>query len=419
MNIPRVARLVACSLIACLGVRARAAEDAYWPQFRGPDGQGHAQETGLPETWSESENVLWRQPIAGLGWSSPVVAEGKIWLTTAVPADADQSLRLLCLDLASGATLQDIELFHAVAPAPIHSKNSYASPTPIIEGDRLYVHFGLLGTACVGTDGTVHWKTATPEFQYGHGPGGSPELYGDLLIVNCDGTDRQFVAALDKHSGELVWQTDRDGRMAYSTPLVIHAAEQDQLISTGGDFVGAYEPQTGAEIWRVRYDGYSLVPRPVFGEGVLVICSGYDSPSVYAIRPDGRGDTTDSHVLWSLRRGAPLNPSPLLLDKDLYLLSDNGILSCVDVERGPDPDTEEPIWSERLGGNFSASPLFADGRIYLLDENGLCHVIRPGRTFQPLAQNQLPGRTLASLAVAGKSLLLRTDTHLYRLGVRP
>ncbi|MGH7138833.1 MAG: PQQ-binding-like beta-propeller repeat protein, partial [Pirellulales bacterium] len=372
-----------------------------------PDGQGHSNQRGLPLKWSETENIAWKAPVAGLGWSSPVIAAGQIWLTTAL--DKGHSLRAVCLDSASGETMHDIEVFHADDPGGIHSKNSYASPTPILEQGRVYLHFGDLGTACLSTDGQVVWRNSELKYSHGHGPAGSPVLYHDLLIVSCDGIDVQYVAALDKHTGKLRWKTDRKGRMAYSTPLVIKVGGADQLVSTGGEQAMAYEPDSGKEIWRVRYDGYSEVPRPVYGQGLVFLATGYDTPWLYAVRPDGRGDITESHVEWKLQKGAPLNPSPLLVGEDLYLVSDQGIASCLDAKTG------DKHWQKRLPGNYSASPLVADDKIYITNEQGLTTVIEPAKEYRQLAANEIDGQTLASLAVSGKAIFLRSGTHLYRI----
>jgi outer membrane protein assembly factor BamB len=399
-------RILNIVIIATLAASAGAAEE--WPQFRGPAGDGHARQQGLPLTWSESENIVWKLPIAGLGWSSPVIRDEKIWLTTAL--DDGRSLRAVCVDAPAGKILKDVEVFQVDPPLPVHRKNSHASPTPILHEDRVYVHFGDNGTACLDDDGGIVWRTNGLKYAHGHGPAGSPVLYRDLLIASCDGTDVQYVVALDKNTGEIRWKTDRTGSMAYSTPLVINVAGLDQLVSTGGEWVVAYDPATGEELWRARYPGgYSNVPRPVFGKGLVFVAAGYDTPWLYAIRPDGRGDVTGSHVEWKLQKGAPLNPSPLLAGDELYLVSDNGIASCLDAVTG------SAHWVGRLPGNYSASPLLADERIYLTNETGVTTVIAPGREFKELATNTVDGRTLASLAVAGRAIYLRTDSHLYRI----
>ena len=244
-----------------------------------------------------------------------------------------------------------------------------------------------------------------------YGPGSTPALADDLLLISCDGTDTQFVAALDKNDGTVRWKTLReDGDMAYSTPLVIAAAGRRQVISTGGNVAVSYELNTGKKLWWIRYVGFSQVPRPLFVHGLVYLVNpALGRPVLYAIRPDGRGDVTKSHVVWTWQRGVPVTPSPLIVGDEIYFVSDGGVLTCLDAKKGT------LHWRERLGGNFSASPAYADGKIFLLDEDGKTTVIKPGRSFDKLAENQLEGRTLASMAIAGRSLLIRSDTHLYRI----
>jgi len=379
-----------------------------WPQFRGPTGQGQSDEKGLPLTWSETKNVRWKVAIPGKGWSSPVIQGDRIWLTTAT--EDGKSLRAVSVDLNTGAILLNIEVFRLKSLGQISSKNSYASPTPVLEGDRVYVHFGAHGTACITQSGEIVWKTRLEYDNGQHGPGGSPVLYENLLIVSCDGQDVQFVVALDKLSGKVRWKKSREGYQAYTTPLVVPLAAGDQVISPGAFRAIAYDPRTGKELWQVKYgEGFSNVPRPVYGDGLVFICTGFQEPSLLAVRLDGRGDVTKSQIAWTLKRGAPLTPSPLLVGTELYLISDNGIASCVDAKTG------NPIWQVRLGGNHSASPIYADGRIYFLSEEGESVVIAPGKQFKALAQNQLDGQTLASMAVSSGSIFVRSLTHLYRI----
>jgi outer membrane protein assembly factor BamB len=390
-------------------VTVHAAED--WPQFRGPEGQGHSTERGLPVQWSEQQNVTWKVPVPGRGWSSPVVAGGRVWLTTATEAQRDITLRLMAFDIDTGRTALDVEVFRLRRPQPPNPKNSHASPTPIVQGDRIYVHFGPDGTAAVSATGEVLWKTKL-QYEPQHGNGGSPALVGDLLIVNCDGFDQAFVAALDTRTGRIRWRSDRrePHSQAYSTPLLIRAADRDQVISVGAFQATAYDPADGKEIWRVSYpDGFSNVPRPVYGAGVVLIATGFNQPSLLAVRPDGRGDITRSHVAWRLVRGAPLTPSPLFVGDTIYLVSDNGIASAVDARAGT------VTWQHRLGNSFSASPVYADGRLYFLDEDGRTSVLKPGPAPDILAVNTLEGPTLASIAVAAKSLFIRSASHLYRI----
>jgi outer membrane protein assembly factor BamB len=390
-----------------------------WPQFRGPTGQGHAEAKGLPLQWSETQNVRWKVPVAGVGWSSPVVSNGRVWLTTSVEVPKSPrergglSLRALAFDIATGKAVVDVEVFRLTRLRDLNPKNSFASATPIVDGDRVYVHFGADGTAAISATGDVLWTARFP-YESQHGGGGSPVLYKDLLIFNCDGnSDDAFVVALDTRTGKERWRRDRrkPSDQAYTTPLVITVEGRDQLISVGAYRAGAYDPATGREIWRVSYaDGFSNVPRPVFGNGLVFIATGFQQPTLIAVRPGGEGDVTRTHVAWTLTRGAPFTPSPILVGDLLYVVSDTGILTLVDAASG------RVRYQQRLGGNYSASPVLADGRIYFLSEEGVATVIAPGAAFNRLAVNRLDGSTLASMAMSDGAIYIRSHTHLYRLG---
>ncbi|REK07167.1 MAG: pyrrolo-quinoline quinone [Planctomycetota bacterium] len=395
--------LLALASLAIAAVPA-AAED--WPQFRGPDGQGHAATTSLPTTWSETQNVRWKTPIAGLGWSSPVVVGSQVWLTTAISEQG--SLRAVCVDRDSGSVVHDVEVFHQDDLGRIASKNSHASPTPVVDGRHVFVHYGAHGTACLTTDGQVVWQTQL-KYDHRHGPGGSPVLWNDLLIVACDAPDEQYLVALDKRTGRVRWRADHQGDQAYSTPTLVDMGGAEQLVTSRGNAAIAFAPATGQELWRCRYTGHSVVPRPVAAGGLVFCCTGYWNPSLLAIRLGGSGDVTDSHIAYSIRRGVPHNPSPLVSDGRLYLVSDMGVLTCVHASTGKE------LWRERLAGNFSASPTAADGKIYLVAEDATTYVVRGGDHFDLLATNHLDGQALASPAFVGGAIYFRTDTHLYRL----
>jgi outer membrane protein assembly factor BamB len=388
-----------------------------WPQFRGPGGQGISSARNVPLHWSSSSNIVWRAEIPGLGWSSPVLRGSRLYITTAVMAEenSNPSLRALCLDATRGKILWDTEVFAHSGSTKIHNKNSHASPTPVLEGDRLYVHFGHQGTACLDLDGKVLWRNTTLKYSPVHGSGGSPILVDEALIFSGDGASEPFVAALNKKTGQLLWKTartvDAKKKFSFSTPLAIHANGRSQVISPSSGAVYAYDPKDGRELWRVRYDeGFSVVPRPVFGHGLLFISTSFESPEVLAIRPDGQGDVTATHVVWKLAKGAPKTPSMLLVGDELYFFSDSGIATCVDAKTGT------VHWTERVGGNYSASPVFVDGRIYLQNEEGIGVVLAPGKTFHELARNALGERTLASCAVTDGALFIRTESKLYRVG---
>jgi len=384
-----------------------SAED--WPEFRGPSGQGISDEHGLPLVWSETNHVKWKTPIPGRGWSSPAILGDRIWLTTAT--DDGKSLRAICVDRNTGSITQNLEVFKIKSLGPMSPKNSLASPTPVLEGGRVYLHFGAHGTACISQTGEIIWKTRLEYDNGQHGPGGSPVIYDNLLILSCDGNDIQYVVALDKTTGKVKWKKTRQGYQAYTTPLVVKLPAGDQLISPGAFRAISYEPLTGKELWQVRYgEGFSNVPRPVYANGLVYICTGFQEPSLLAVRVDGRGDVTNKKMIaWSLKRGAPLTPSPLLVGEELYVITDNGIATCLDAGTGKE------YWKARVGGNHSASPVYADGRIYFLSEEGESVVIAPGKELKILAKNELNGETLASMAVSGGSIFVRSRTHLYRL----
>jgi outer membrane protein assembly factor BamB len=407
-------RIVALGLFLLWESAALAAQAERWPEFRGPTGQGHSTERDVPLEWSESRNVLWKVPVPGRGWSSPVVERDRVWLTTAVSGRGGTSLRAIAFDVESGREVVNVEVFHVRESDLLNPKNSHASPTPIVEGDRVYLHFGAAGTAALTSSGEIVWKTRLP-YQSQHGNGGSPVLYQDVLIVSCDGSDEAFVVALDKATGKTRWKRNRryPFDQAYTTPLVIRVGERDQVVSVGAYRAAAYDPATGAEIWRVSYDdGFSNVPRPVYGHGLVFMTTGFQQPSLLAVRVDGKGDVTKTHVAWRTNRGVPYTPSPLLVGSELYVVNDLGIVSCLDAVTGT------VHWQQRIGGNHSASPVLAAGRIYFLSEEGVATVIAPGKTFQRLATNELDGATLASMAVFNRSFLVRTLSHLYRLGAR-
>ena len=392
---------------------------ANWTEFRGPDAQGHADTRVVPTDWSTTKNIVWRADIAGAGWSSPVLWKDKIFLTTAVKPEGGgaQSLRTLCLDSHSGKVLWDTEVFSTPAGG-MHTKNTHASATPITDGERLYVHFGHYGTAALDLQGKVLWRNTSLKYPPVHGNGGSPALVGDALIFSCDGASDPFVVALNKQTGAVLWRKPRavtvKKTFSFCTPLVITVQGQTQVILPGSGAVVAYDPQDGREIWRARYgEGYSVVPRPVFGHGMIFLSSGFDKPSILAIRPDGKGDVTDTKIAWTIGKGAPNTPSPLLVGEELYFISDGGIMTCADAKTGT------VYWQERLDGKvsagYSASPVFAAGRIYAQSEEGVGTVIKPGKTFEVLARNDLKERSLASYAFDENALYIRTAAHLYRV----
>lgn len=405
--------------------------DQAWTEFRGPGGGGvFFGSCEIPTQWSESQNVVWKTAIPHQGWSSPVILENNIWITTAT-LDGHQ-FYALCVDAATGEILYTNQLFYAENPEPLgNNVNSYASPTPVVESGRVYVHFGSYGTACIATDTyETLWKRSDLPCRHYRGPGSSPVVVGDLLILTFDGADVQYLVALNKHSGETVWRTTRttdwpdldengmpqregDFRKAFTTPGVFTIQGITLLVSPGSYTCFAYEAFTGREVWKFRHDSYSPAPRPILGNDLFFIVSGRGKKELWAIRPGGQGDITETHVAWKISgKIVPDEPTPLFVDNSLYLLSNDGLITCLDPENG------NQRWSERLGGNYMASPIYAGGKIYCCSVQGKTVVLAAGPVFEKLAENHLEAGCLATPAITKKALFVRTKTHLYRIEVR-
>jgi len=385
-----------------------------WPQFRGPPGAGQSRATGLPLTWSETENVRWKTPIHGRGWSSPVVWGDQIWVTTA-PEDGHEAFAV-AVDRRTGKILHDLKVFDVPKPQEINALNSYASPTPVIEAGRVYVSFGAHGTACLDTaTGRVLWTRRDFQCDHYRGPGSSPILVDDLLILHFDGFDLQYVVALDKTTGKTVWKTDRstkfgdidgDFRKAFCTPIVIGSGPQRQLVSPGSKAAMAYDLRTGRELWKIHFEGFSSTARPLAADGLVFLFTGFGKSELWAVRPDGQGDVTESHVAWKYSRSVPCKPSAVLVDKLIFMATDTGRAVCLEAATGRE------LWQKRLGGDYSASPIAAEGRVYFFSHDGRTTVIEANRGGKVLAQNRLDDGFMASPAVSGKSLILRTKKRL-------
>jgi outer membrane protein assembly factor BamB len=388
-----------------------------WPQFRGPAGDGISDARGVPVTWSESQNIRWKTAIHDKGWSSPVIWGNQVWLTTA--REDGTEYFAVAVDRASGKVLHDVHLFSEKSPADIRRYNSYASPTPVIEGGRVYIHFGTYGTACLDTaTGKVLWERHDLHCDHWRGPASSPILYGNLLILTFDGHDVQFLAALDKMTGKIAWKKDRhiryssdDGDLhkAYSTPSVIHVGGKPQLVSPSAEATIAFDPATGDELWRVYHGGMNASSRPVVLRDLVFLTTG-SSKNLLAVRLGHSGELGKEAIAWRVNRSVPTRPSVIAVDGLLYMVNDQGVASCLD------PKTGKSLWEERIGGAFAASPVYAAGRIYVPDEDSKTHVFAAGRTFQSLAVNKLDAGCMASPAIAGDSIFLRTKTHLYCIG---
>lgn len=392
-----------------------------WPQFRGPNGNGHVAATSLQTSWSEKEALTWKTLLPGKGWSSPVISSDFIWMTTAVEnKDGPVDLHALCVSLKTGKLIHNVKLFVQSEPEKIHAMNSYASPTPVIAGNRVFCHFGNYGTACLDVkSGAVQWKIKRFEYKTQNGPGASLVAWKGLLFFNCDGIDRQHAVALNQETGATAWKVKRSGKLnanpemkkSYCTPSIVETKNGDLLISPSADWVYAYEPSTGKEIWKANYGalGFSCVPKPIFREETAYILTSFSPSRLLAIDFNGKGDVTESNVQWTFGSNMPSKPSLIIVADNLYAISDKGILSCLDARTG------KQKYKHRIGGSFAASPLYAGGNIYLFDRDGKTTIFKPGDTYKLVKTNQLEGKFMASPAVAGQSLILRTELALYRI----
>ena len=417
-----------------------------WPDFRGPWGDGYGAKKGdqnsygVPWVWSEEENVQWKTEIPLLGLSSPVVLDDKVWLTTATEDGSD--FFVICVDATSGKVLLKKKLFHSDDPQSLgngRQDNSYATPSAVLESGRVFVHYGSFGTACLDakTFDIIWQRDDMPCWHY-RGASSSPVMFGDLLILTFDGADLQYHIALNKHTGETVWKTDRsanwndehvenqmvkdgDWRKAHSTPLIAEVNGQPRLFSVGAKAAYAYEPTTGKELWRVDHDAYSAAPRPIYHQGHFIFINGFSrGAQMCSVRAGGSGIVTDTHMSWQIKSNFPKYASPIIVDDLIYMGLDDSFLVCIEAKTG------ELVWKERVGGKYRACPIYADGRLYFFSLEGTTTVIKPGRTFEVLATNRLaedapnddprrgPG-FVASPAVVGKALFLRTRHHLYRV----
>ena len=413
---------------------------ADWKQWRGPGGQGHAN-AKLPTEWSETKNVKWRTPVPGKGWSSPVIEGNQIWMTTAfeTPASKEEaaarlkgnpsagtvnvlssvSLHAVCVDKRNGKLLHNLRVITKKEPQWVHKLNSYASPSPIIESGRVYCHFGSYGTACIDAKTSkVAWLNQKIWVNHENGPGSTPVLWKDLLIFHMDGSDQQFVVALDKKTGLEKWRTGRSGKMhanpqlkkSYGTPLIQEINGKPTLFSPGSNWLYAYDPANGKELWKTEYGGlgFSLVPKPVTGHGMIFMSTGFMKAKLLAVRYE---KTAKPDIAWSYARSVSTQPSPLLVGDELYFITESGgLITCLNAHTG------EPHWVERIGGNYSASPTFSNGKIYFHSREGVTTILQAGKTFKVLAKNTLKGQHMASAAVDGNALILRTDKALYRIG---
>ncbi len=407
-----------------------------WPQFRGPLGNGLAARAnddsplqGVPVRWSEKENVTWKTPIPYRGWSTPVVMDGQVWLTTATVDGHD--FFVVCVEAESGRIRLQEKLFHADRPEPLGNPlNCYASPSPVVETGRVYVHFGSYGTAAMDTKtGQVLWKRSDLPCRHFRGPGSSLLLFQNLLILTMDGVDVQYLVALDKETGRTIWKTDRtaqwddldadgkpkdegDLRKAYSTPLIVTVGGSTQMLSVGAKALYGYDPRSGRELWKIPTPAFSGAACPVYSKGIAYMVTGFGKTELLAIRLDGGAGVTDANIVWRTSRMVPQVPSPVLVDDLLFMLNDAGVVTCLEAASG------RQVWRERLEGDFAASLLYADGHVYCFSREGVTTVLKAARNYEVLATNVLDSGFMASPAVSGRTLFLRTKEALYRIESR-
>ena len=391
-----------------------------WSQFRGHFGNGIIKSTSAPINWSENTNIDWKTPIHDRGWSSPVIWNDQIWMTTATKEG--NKMYAICVNKLSGKIEHDIHVFDVKSPQAITNENTYASPTPVVEEGRVYVHFGTYGTACISTkDGQILWKRRdlNCDHEIGAGPASSPFIYNNFLIFNVDGRDVQYVIALNKETGETAWKTNRsvdfsdvqiNQRKAYGTPFIIPRGNTNQMVSIGAKGVYSYDPENGKELWKAEHRGWSIAPRPVYGEGLVFTMIDRDRPEMWAIDPSGSGDITETHIEWKETKRMPPRASPIFFKGLLFVVDRNGYISCLEAKTG------KSLWQKRMKGRFSASPVLANDLLYFFNEDTVCTIIKPVKELIIVAENKLSdGKLLATPAFDENSIYIRTENNLYRI----
>ena len=404
------------TVASCLIIEA----NEQWSQFRGHFGNGIIKSTSAPINWSENTNIDWKTPIHDRGWSSPVIWNDQIWMTTATK-DGNK-MYAICVNKLSGKIEHDIHVFDVKSPQAITNENTYASPTPVVEEGRVYVHFGTYGTACISTkDGQILWKRRdlNCDYEIGAGPASSPFIYNNFLIFNVDGRDVQYVIALNKETGETAWKTNRsvdfsdvqvNQRKAYGTPFIIPRGNSNQMVSIGAKGVYSYDPGNGKELWKAEHRGWSIAPRPVYGEGLVFTMIDRDRPEMWAINPSGSGDITETHIEWKETKRMPPRASPIFFKGLLFVVDRNGYISCLEAKTG------KSLWQKRMKGRFSASPVLANDLLYFFNEDTVCTIIKPVKELIIVAENKLSdGKLLATPAFDENSIYIRTENNLYRI----
>jgi outer membrane protein assembly factor BamB len=396
-----------------------------WTFFRGSNLNGIAETDNIPLNWDEA-GIRWKTEIHDKGWSSPVVFDNQIWITTANPDGKE--LYAIAIDFNTGKIIYDIKVFTPEEVNGKHSLNSYATPTPCIEKNFVYVHYGSMGTACIRTsDGSVIWKVTDLKCKHVQGPASSPVIYKNLIILHYEGTDIRYIVALDKTTGKLIWRSERPsepyepltviGRKAYITPIILNVKGQDILISNGSAICQALDPLTGKEIWRVIRGAESTVAMPFTEKGVVYWYTGYmvaadgsNYTEILAVNPDGKGDITGSNILWKKKAGQMQLLSPVMKDGLIYTVDSKNNLMCLDASTG------DEVWTTHLLSAFNASPIFVNGIIWFFSVKGEVLAIKAGRKYEVVAENQMDSGIWATPAIIRNSVILRTEKYLYRIG---
>jgi outer membrane protein assembly factor BamB len=394
-------------------------ENSNWTFYRGTNLNGVSLNKDLPLTWNENENIVWKTTIHGKGGSSPVIFADQIWLTTA--DSAGKQLYAVCTSFKTGEIIHNVKVFVPDSIIRIHALNTHATPTPAIEEGYVYVHYGSMGTACLETrTGKIIWKREDLKCNHVQGAASSPIIYKDLLILHYEGVDIQYIVALNKKTGKTIWKAIRPqefyvnqpeiARKAYITPIVINVNGNDMLVSNGSEICIAYDPLTGEEIWRILYISDSTISMPMFSNGLVIFTTGLLDPiRLMAYRPEGKGDITNTNIVWQFDKNVPAINSPFVNNGLLYMIHEKGTITCLETASG------KLVYTNKLKGDFYSSPICADNKIYILSKKGLIYVIREGREFKMLAENQIDGELMASIAISGRSLLLRSNIALYRI----
>lgn len=415
-------------LLSLSGILFAQQAEPSWTHFRGDQLNGISEEKNLPLTWNDTTNVLWKTAINGKGWSSPVILGDQVWLTTAT--GAGKEMRAVCMDFFSGEILFNRIIFKPDSLNRIHAVNSYATPTPAIEEGFVYVNFGRYGTACLNSlTGETVWERNDMQVEHIQGPGSSLLIYKDKLIIHMEGSDIQYIVALDKKTGETLWKTDRPkelydhleyiGKKAYVTPIIVNVDGRDLMISNGSAACFAYDPQTGEEVWRIVYGEDSTIAMPTHSEGTVYFYVGFETDSagerisyLRAVDPDGEGDIADSNIIWSIETPVLQLLTPLVKDGLLYTIDSRSDMWCLDASNG------SPVWTDGMKGKYHASPVYADGKIYFSSTRGYTYVVEEGRTLNILAENKIEGEIWATPAIAGSAIFIRSSDYLYKIGKR-